>query len=60
MLHKIRLHGAGTVRADFHANLGSGFDGHYGDGELRAVYVEGAARTSVSSHFLARKLKSEN
>jgi gluconokinase len=27
MLHKIHLHGAGTLRADFHANLGSGFDG---------------------------------
>jgi Domain of unknown function (DUF5069) len=27
MLHKIRLHGAGTLRADYHANLGSGFDG---------------------------------
>ena len=27
MLHKIRLRGAGTLRADFHANLGSGFDG---------------------------------
>ena len=27
MLHKLRLHGAGTLRADYHANLGSGFDG---------------------------------
>lgn len=27
MLHKIRLHTAGTLRADFHANLGIGFDG---------------------------------
>jgi gluconokinase len=27
MLHKIRLHGACTLRADYHANLGSGFDG---------------------------------
>jgi hypothetical protein len=27
MLHKLRLHGAGVLRADFHANLGSGFDG---------------------------------
>jgi hypothetical protein len=27
MLHKIRLRSAGTLRADFHANLGSGFDG---------------------------------
>jgi hypothetical protein len=27
MLHKIRLHAAGTLRADFHANLGSGLDG---------------------------------
>ena len=27
MLHKIRLHSAGTLRADFHANRGSGFDG---------------------------------
>ena len=27
MLHKIRLRAAGTLRADFHANLGSGFDG---------------------------------
>jgi len=24
---KIRLRAAGTVRADFHADLGSGFDG---------------------------------
>jgi hypothetical protein len=29
MLHKIRLRGAGTLRADFHANLGSGFDGRW-------------------------------
>jgi hypothetical protein len=27
MLNKIRLHAAGTLRPDFHANLGSGFDG---------------------------------
>lgn len=27
MLHKIRLHAAGKLRSDFHANLGSGFDG---------------------------------
>ncbi len=27
MLHKIRLHGAGSLRSDYHANLGSGFDG---------------------------------
>ncbi|HLH55224.1 MAG TPA: DUF5069 domain-containing protein [Verrucomicrobiae bacterium] len=27
MLHKIRLRAAGTLAADFHANLGSGFDG---------------------------------
>jgi len=27
MLHKIRLLATGTLRADFHANLGSGFDG---------------------------------
>lgn len=27
MLDKIRLHSAGELRADFHANLGSGFDG---------------------------------
>jgi len=27
MLNKIRLRAAGTLRADFHANLGSGFDG---------------------------------
>ena len=27
LLHKIRLHGAGALRADYHANLGSGFDG---------------------------------
>ncbi len=27
MLHKIRLHAAGALRSDFHANLGSGFDG---------------------------------
>ena len=27
MLNKIRLHHAGTLRSDFHANLGSGFDG---------------------------------
>lgn len=27
MLDKIRLRAAGTLRADFHANLGSGFDG---------------------------------
>ncbi len=27
MLHKIRLHAAGTLRDDFQANLGSGFDG---------------------------------
>jgi hypothetical protein len=27
MLDKIRLHSAGRLRADFHANLGSGFDG---------------------------------
>src|SRR6476620_10861912 len=27
MLNKIRLHAAGTLRLDFHANLGSGFDG---------------------------------
>ncbi len=27
MLHKIRLRAAGTPRVDFHANLGSGFDG---------------------------------
>ena len=27
MLNKIRLRTAGTLRADFHANLGSGFDG---------------------------------
>jgi len=27
MLHKIRLRAAGKLRADFHPNLGSGFDG---------------------------------
>ncbi len=27
MLHKMRLHAAGQLRADFHANLGIGFDG---------------------------------
>jgi len=27
MLHKIRLREAGALRADYHANLGSGFDG---------------------------------
>ncbi len=27
MLDKIRLHAAGKLRSDFHANLGSGFDG---------------------------------
>ncbi len=27
MLHKIRLRAAGTLRPDFHLNLGSGFDG---------------------------------
>jgi hypothetical protein len=27
MLHKIRLRAAGSLRADFHDNLGSGFDG---------------------------------
>jgi gluconokinase len=27
MVDKIRLHGAGRLRADFHTNLGSGFDG---------------------------------
>ena len=27
MLHKIRLYAAGKLRADFHPNLGSGFDG---------------------------------
>ncbi len=27
MLDKIRLHAAGRLRADFHANLGDGFDG---------------------------------
>ena len=27
MLHKIRLNGAGALRADYHANLGSSFDG---------------------------------
>jgi hypothetical protein len=27
MLDKIRLHAAGALRADFHANLGRGFDG---------------------------------
>jgi gluconokinase len=27
MLDKIRLHAAGALRADYHANLGSGFDG---------------------------------
>jgi gluconokinase len=27
MLDKIRLHAAGELRADYHANLGSGFDG---------------------------------
>ena len=27
MLNKIRLRAAGTLRADFHANLGTGFDG---------------------------------
>ena len=27
MLDKIRPHTAGTLRADYHANLGSGFDG---------------------------------
>ena len=27
MLDKIRLHSAGRLRNDFHANLGSGFDG---------------------------------
>jgi gluconokinase len=27
MLHKIRLRAAGALRADFHANPGSGFDG---------------------------------
>ena len=27
MLDKIRLHAAGTLRADFHGNLGAGFDG---------------------------------
>lgn len=27
MLDKVRLHAAGRLRADFHANLGDGFDG---------------------------------
>ena len=27
MLHKIRLHAAGALPADYHANLGTGFDG---------------------------------
>ena len=27
MIHKMRLHAAGSLRADFHANLGAGFDG---------------------------------
>ena len=27
MLNKIHLHAAGALRADFHANLCSGFDG---------------------------------
>jgi hypothetical protein len=27
MIDKIRLHAAGKVRPDFHANLGDGFDG---------------------------------
>jgi len=27
MLHKIRLRAAGTLRSEYHANLGSGFDG---------------------------------
>lgn len=27
MLNKIRLHAAGALRSDFHANLGLGFDG---------------------------------
>jgi len=39
MLHKIRLHGAGVLRADYHANLGSAFDGRC----CRFVGVEYAA-----------------
>ena len=27
MLHKIRLHAAGSLSADYHANLGTSFDG---------------------------------
>jgi hypothetical protein len=46
MLHKIRLHASGSLRAEYHANLGSGFDGRC----CRFLGVEyGALRVRVLS-----------
>lgn len=44
MLDKIRLHAAGRLPADYHANLGIGFDGRI-CGFLRVAYADVKART---------------
>ena len=44
MLSKIRLHAAGELRADFHANLGNGADGRMCD-FLRVDYTALKERT---------------
>ncbi len=44
MLDKIRLHAAGRLPADYHANLGAGFDGRTCT-FLRVAYADLKART---------------
>ena len=53
MLDKIRLHAAGRLRADFHANLGIGGDGfccgflHIDYAKLRARVLEGGTDEDI-------------
>ena len=60
MLHKIRLHAAGTLRADYHANLGTGFDGRccrflgVEYAALRARVLEGGTDDEVLAWCFAR------
>ena len=46
MLNKIRLHAAGRLRSDFHANLGDGFDG-------RCCRLLGVEYAALCEHVVA-------
>ena len=60
MLNKIRLHAAGTLRSDFHSNLGSGFDGRccrflgIDYAALRSRVLEGGTDDEILSWSFAR------